>query len=208
MKKIIIVGNGAKNSYDFLTKLCDGSELIIGVDGGAETLINYKIPFQVAIGDFDSISNRDLIRNIRSIEYPRQKDYSDTELALKYAVELKPNEIVLTDMLGGRTDHLLFNISLLAKCLRLGVSCSISEQSEDIYFTNGHFKMQVPRNATISIVPITQKSRVVFTRGFKYNIAHKTLVYGNTLTLSNISVSNTIEVSLARGIVGIFINKL
>jgi len=207
MEQILIVGNGRKSESNFLRKLSKNANFVIGVDGGAETLLNENIRIDLAIGDFDSISNKALLKEIRTIEFPKDKDYSDTELAINYAIKLEPKEIILTNMLGGRTDHLLFNISLLSKCVKKRLRCFIKEEIEEVYATNSKVKIPLPKNSIVSLVPVTQRVRVESTSGLKYALINKTLVYGTTLTLSNISITDYIEVSVGSGTLLVVVNK-
>jgi thiamine pyrophosphokinase len=70
------------------------------------------------VGDLDSIAPDDLAAleaNRVSIEtWPRDKDASDTELAVRAALRHRPGRIVILGALGGpRPDHALANVGLL-----------------------------------------------------------------------------------------------
>ncbi|MDY6062932.1 MAG: thiamine diphosphokinase [Erysipelotrichaceae bacterium] len=91
----------------------------IGVDGGALFLASQKIKMVAAIGDFDSINKNDLaiIKKYtdKIIEYPSVKDYSDSELAIKYATTLNYQHLIVIGGIGKRLDHSLNNLILLDK---------------------------------------------------------------------------------------------
>lgn len=85
--------------------------IVIGVDRGALFAIEEEIDLAVAIGDFDSISDDEvaLIEKFSKLklQYPTDKDDTDTELALLYVKEHYPNSsIYLYNWYGGRIDHL------------------------------------------------------------------------------------------------------
>ena len=94
-------------------------DYIIAADSGIETLENYTkfYPFfkpNVIIGDFDSITNKDILEKYsdKIKTFPQDKDYTDTELAIKeafyYAKKInKKPYITLVGGDGGRIDHLL-----------------------------------------------------------------------------------------------------
>ena len=74
-------------------------EYIIAADSGIDTLENYTklFPFfkpNKIVGDFDSISNKNILQKYPDIvsKFPTDKDYSDTELALKEAFEYAISE--------------------------------------------------------------------------------------------------------------------
>ncbi len=88
----------------------------IGVDKGALTLAKQKIEMTQAIGDFDSVEHEDIAeirKYAKNIEILNPiKDDSDSEHAIKKAIELGYEEIVVYGGLGGRLDHEIVNIRL------------------------------------------------------------------------------------------------
>ncbi len=89
----------------------------IGIDAGAYTCMKQKIPMQFAIGDFDSITSmqkEELAAYTSMIYLSKHKDQTDSEAAIYFALEQGYKEIILFGALGGRIDHTLANIYLLA----------------------------------------------------------------------------------------------
>lgn len=94
-------------------------EYIIAADSGIDTLEHYTklFPFfkpNMIVGDFDSISNNDILEKYSNIvkKFPTDKDYSDTELALQEAFEYakkinKKPFVTLIGGDGGRIDHFI-----------------------------------------------------------------------------------------------------
>ncbi len=66
-------------------------DLIIAADGGVRNSLLYGIQPDIVIGDLDSISEeeKELLSGASThfITYPRDKDQTDLELALDYAVQ-------------------------------------------------------------------------------------------------------------------------
>lgn len=92
--------------------------LVIGVDRGALLALEENIVVDIALGDFDSISEAEMTKIDHHAKqkkaYPSDKNDTDTELALLYALEHTNNaEIYLYNWYGGRIDH-LYSILLLA----------------------------------------------------------------------------------------------
>ena len=94
-KRIAIVGSGTL-SEQFLPDI-KKSGIVIGVDRGAAWLLDHGITPKVAIGDFDSVTKRELARIkklIKHVEvYPADKDFTDMELAVQYALKQKPTDV-------------------------------------------------------------------------------------------------------------------
>ena len=89
----------------------------VGIDRGSLFLIENGLPLELAIGDFDSVSEEEL-SNIKErakkwIQAPAEKDDTDTELALKTVFRKFPEaQVTIFAGFGGRLDHMMSNIFL------------------------------------------------------------------------------------------------
>lgn len=93
------------------------TEKWIGVDIGATRLLKMGITPDVAIGDFDSTPSKEFNRVKQSISdihiFPPAKDFTDTQLGVKNAIELyRPEKITIFGATGGRLDQYLSNLFL------------------------------------------------------------------------------------------------
>ena len=107
---VLICSGGPADELCSLERFLDCDDvLVIGADKGAETLFDRGIIPNVMIGDFDSIdqAKMDILqKQVKEIIYADvEKDETDTDLALNYAVNLAPSKIILTGVSGGRLDH-------------------------------------------------------------------------------------------------------
>ena len=87
----------------------------IGVDRGVEILVKQGITPIYAIGDFDSIENIEILKELKIERLPTRKDVTDTHAALEYALEQGYDEIDIYGVTGGRLDHFLSAMCLLEK---------------------------------------------------------------------------------------------
>ena len=88
----------------------------VGIDHGALTALQSKLPLLCAIGDFDSVTPQEkayIEAHTTIAQLPAHKDETDTEIALFYALEHGYDEIILYGGLGGRMDHTMANMYLL-----------------------------------------------------------------------------------------------
>ena len=204
MKKVLIAGSGRENSNDFYLKISRDFDFIIGVDRGAEVLLDAGVKPDIAIGDFDSVTDLSYIEGsgIRILKFPVEKDKSDTELAIEFALGKGFDVFVMTSMLGRRTDHLLFNISLLVNLYRKGKDCTIIEEHEEIHLLESERKtFHVRSGDIVSLFPIDKIIYGVLTEGLKYELQGKNLVSSSTLSLSNVALKNDVSISVKKGIV-------
>ena len=111
----------------------DGRCLVVAADGGAHGAAQAGIAVDELVGDLDSIAPDRLAAleaSGASIEaWPRDKDASDTELAVRAALRHRPGRIVILGALGGsRLDHALANVGLQAwpSWPRATSSCSMA----------------------------------------------------------------------------------
>jgi len=208
MRRVLIVGAGRENPKAFLKDLSSQADLVIGVDKGAETLFKNGIKFGLAVGDFDSLTDFAVLKDVKKLTYSREKDSSDTELAINYGIKEGFDEFVLTQMIGKRTDHMLFNVSMLVKLLKSKKISCIKEEKEEIYILDSKISLSVLPKATVSLFPVSRRVTGVNTKGLKYPLRNGNLYLGQTLTLSNIAVSREIEITVEKGILLVLIEKI
>lgn len=87
----------------------------IGVDQGVEHLLKQNIQPIVAIGDMDSIKDKSLLNNLKTISYSSIKDDTDTALALDYVIKQGYDEIDMYGVTKKRMDHFMAVLCLLVK---------------------------------------------------------------------------------------------
>lgn len=112
---VVIVSGGQVEGLAELVGQSQQGKKVIGVDRGALRLIDAGLDCHVAIGDFDSISSKELEKINDCVEtviiLPAEKDMTDTEAALDYVVKYYPDaQIKMVGLLGGRLDHLMSNL--------------------------------------------------------------------------------------------------
>jgi thiamine pyrophosphokinase len=98
---------------------CPGPEdLVLAADSGLDLADRFSVNVDYAVGDFDSIKDRSLLDTLETghvITYDRDKEYTDTEIAILKARELGCDELVLIGGGGGRADHLFALFSLFER---------------------------------------------------------------------------------------------
>ncbi|PRT74471.1 thiamine diphosphokinase [Streptococcus anginosus] len=111
MTKIALFAGGTIDSFqmDF--------DLFIGVDRGSLFLIEQGICPDLAIGDFDSVSEEELAlicsQSKEVLQAQPEKDDTDLELAVKVVFARYPQaQVTIFGAFGGRLDHTLANIFL------------------------------------------------------------------------------------------------
>lgn len=170
-------------SKDSFSKLYthDNDEFIIGCDGGCEILNKLDISYHLALGDFDSFDINKVNSNINIMKFKSEKDESDLELAIDYALKLNPEKIEVYNATGKRLDHLYAGLNLL-KSLNNDKIVIIDEFNK-IYLSNSNSfrKSKFKYISFFSIMPNT----TISLKGFKYELDNYDLSINDSLCLSN-----------------------
>ena len=124
-----IISGGKPPAEKLLRDYLDEVDFIIAADKGCECLYNYNIIPDLLIGDFDS-ANKEILNKARLkikevLEFPPEKDYTDTEIALMEAAKRGTEKILLFGATGTRMDHTLGNIGLLLIAKEKGITLEI-----------------------------------------------------------------------------------
>ena len=204
--KTLIVSGGELNK-DFLQAFISNNEMdyIIAVDKGLEILDSINILPNCILGDFDSIKNGILEKynrqDIKIIKLNPEKDFSDTHMALKEAIERKSAEIYILGALGKRMDHAIANIHILREALENNIECKIIDTNNIIkLITIGTEFVHKSKYKYISLFPLTTSVKGISLKGFKYPLTNDMLTIGHSIGVSNELLENIGTISISDGI--------
>lgn len=107
---------GAGEYYNFTPIMPSDDDYIIAVDGGYNYIKQSGMHAGLLIGDFDSVTSANDITDYPGeiMEYPPAKDYTDMQLGISEGMKRGYTSYVLYGASGGRIDHSIANIQLLA----------------------------------------------------------------------------------------------
>lgn len=192
MKKLLLVLGGTLDAL-FLKACYDklGPQLVVAADGALETILEAGIPCDCGLGDFDTVSQEVLAKfkenpKTRLFAFPPEKDETDAELAVQFAVEQKPDVIWIVGATGGRIDHMLGNLELLRMPLQAGIECEIVDQQNRIRLIDRPTVLEKMENwKYVSFLSYTDQTQGITLNGFAYNVTDFTLKKGITRCISN-----------------------
>jgi len=206
MSQIVnIVSGGRIGDRNFFRKKISGMGncLIICCDGGVRHLQQTGIKPDVIIGDMDSIAPANLesysSQNVKMIKYPASKDFTDTELAIDYAINLKPAVVYIWGALGGRLDHTLANVFLLEKTKALSIKAYLIDEYCEVFLLNGDVTFNKSAGQTVSLIALSSQVEGIALRGFLYPLDDGTLRMGESLAVSNIISCDEAKISVCSG---------
>jgi thiamine pyrophosphokinase len=175
----------------------------IAVDGGVRHLRGLNIIPDILIGDLDSIKGQDLEwckeLHVEIHQYPREKDQTDFELALDYAMKKNRDKIVVFGALGGRIDHTLANIGLLSNPYYADKNIKIFSNNEYIYFLRSPTTIKGNNGDIISLIPWGEPVLGVTTTGLKFPLNNEELLPDRSRGISNVMSSNEAIIQFKKG---------
>jgi len=204
--RAIIVANGqirAGERYDHLVR---SDDLIIAADGGAIVAQRLGLKPHIVIGDMDSLSpqlrSQLEARGCRFVDHPARKDETDTELALRYALEQGAAEILLLGATGDRLDHTLANIFLLGMPGLEAVEARIVAGNTEIWLVRGGGEVEIHGHPgdIVTLLPLGQDAIGVQSEGLEWALHDDTLRFGLARGVSNVMTADTAQVTLRTGL--------
>lgn len=200
MKILIISGGsidemwGRKWVADYEPDYC------IAADSGLVMADKLGLTVDLLLGDYDSVDKKifeKYNRNTKTITYPCEKDYTDTHLALKKAIEKikksqdtpkdsTDDEIAIIGATGTRYDHAFTNIFVLDESLEAGIRCAIYDKNNKIYLADKSFEIRKDKQFGdyLSFAPMTPEAGLSLS-GVKYPLDRYTLRQGESICQSN-----------------------
>ena len=190
-----------------------GQNVIAG-DRGLEALYQLKIIPNHVVGDFDSVSPEILEfykkqPKIIFHTYNAEKDNTDTDIALKLAIQMKSSEITILGALGKRMDHAIANIHILKDALGANIPCQILDEHNRIYLVNTEKTLEKDKvyGKYISLIPLTSTVEGLTLKGFKYPLNKYNLPIGTSLGISNEMIEDIAHIEMEKGILIVIESK-
>lgn len=199
-RKIVIVANGQIESLDHISAYFENA-FIISVDGGLNHLDKLRIKPDVLIGDFDSVKPEILrvYEGVQKYVHPTRKDRTDLEIAIDYAIEMNPCEVILLGVTGHRIDHMITNIHLLKRFKNHGILAYVIDFYNTIFYGEGSLEISGCIGDLLSIVPLSESVTGIKTSGLEYPLVNETLYFHESRGVSNVLISEKIRIKTESG---------
>ena len=196
VKRILILAGGAAPNRSELDAAWPGwdkgIDYVIAADAGALLAGPLGLTLDLVVGDGDSLGEPALAEIARTgvaIERsPADKDASDTELALIAAASRGATEVIVLGAFGGRLDHELANIWILAHPALAGRAVMLLDGRQRVRLLSaGEAGLDLaPRvGDLVTLLPFDGPATNVTTSGLRWALTGATLAGGYSLGLSN-----------------------
>jgi thiamine pyrophosphokinase len=206
MKTMVTAAGGQVD--DFIRPYLKQADLLIAADGGAEPLLNLGFVPQVVIGDFDSLSPETAAKlrqeRCKLIRVNREKDETDTELAVRHALDQGADDIILFGALGGRIDHTLANLILLASLAQKGITAKAVTPTLTVYAVTKNLTLKGRTGDLVSVFPFQGAASGVTETGFKYSLTDAHLDPFAVVGISNELAGSQGVIEVKEGVLLVF----
>ena len=205
---ILLFANGVLDDTGWVGPYLARAAAVIAADGGLRHLLPLGHRPDALIGDLDSLPAGVVAEEAagRVIRHPRDKDETDLELALLYAVAQYPgHEVLILGGFGGRLDHMLANILVLAHPRLLGQPIRFVDDRESAWLLAadppGETTIHGAPGDIVSLLPLGGPAHVLATTGLRWPLHNGTLLFGPARGVSNEMTAAVATVRLGTGVV-------
>lgn len=182
-----------------------GDVIVIAADSGLHNADGLGRPVDFVVGDLDSADPARVAAaeaaGARVERHPPDKDATDFELALDVAKREGVQQIVVHGGVGGRLDHFLGNVLVLASPAYAGIRMLAFMGDARIEVARGGESavMLYGTGSLVTLLPVGGPARGIVTEGLQYPLRDETLTPGTTRGVSNVLATNEASVVLADG---------
>nr|MBC7244857.1 thiamine diphosphokinase [Chloroflexota bacterium] len=208
--RAIIVANGRIEEGENYRSLARADDWVIAANGGAMVALQLGLEPRVVVGDLDSLPLEVRIRleehGCQFVGHPARKDETDTELAIRYALEQGADEIVLLAATGDRLDHTLANVFLLGMPRLEGKKAKIIAGHTEVWLLRGGNELEIQGRPgdIVTLLPLGQDAVGIDSSGLEWVLCDDTLRFGPARGVSNVMTAERARVSLRTGLLLVF----
>jgi thiamine pyrophosphokinase len=198
--RVLVITHPTPKDIKNIFKIED-SDYIIAVDQAVLSLYKQRIKIDLAVGDFDSLTNHGILNNLNVIRLNPVKDITDTHQALIEAKKINADSIYLIGGMGGdRIEHFMVHMMFFNEFNDL----KIVDENSVIYMLDKGVH-EIKTNEYVSVFAYPRAT--ISLSGFKYDLNEYLLTSYDPLGISNELVNSKAFVHIIEGRVLIVISK-
>ncbi len=203
MHVVIVAGSNLTGELD--PGSLRAADLLVAVDTGADALARVDVVPGLLVGDLDSIGpgTREGLeaQGVEVVVLPTAKNETDTEAALRMAVERGATDITIFGGLGGpRLDHQVGNLLLLSADWLAGVGVRLVDDLHEVFLAKGDVVFGGRQGDLVSLLPLASKVESVRTEGLAYPLTGEPLFRSATRGVSNAMIGTEARVTHGEGV--------
>ncbi len=218
--RVVIFANGLLPDLESARRILRPGDVLLGADGGARHILALGQQPHLVVGDMDSLPQpaQDQLEaaGVKMVRYSRDKDETDLELAVRHALELGPDSIVIVGALGERLDQTLGNLALMTDARLSDLDVRLDDGLEAAFFCRSQARPEFDRKAEVhgrrgdivSLIPWGGPVTGILTDGLKWPLHRETLQAYQTRGISNELILEHASVQIESGVLLIVHRRL
>jgi thiamine pyrophosphokinase len=203
-EEIVVVVSGGDPPTPGSVVLVPPGAPVIAADRGLDHALALGLEVTVAVGDFDSASPGAVpaaaAAGTRIERHLAEKDATDLELALDAAIDLRPRRILVLASRGGRLDHEISGLLLLASDRYAGAEIDALLGDARVHVVRDRRVLAGGPGELVTLLAVNGAATGVTTEGLVYPLRGETLEAGSSRGVSNVFDSNRACVSVESGV--------
>ena len=196
---------GGKINKSGITEHPRSGDLRIAADAGYKNALELGEGVDLLLGDFDSYTGA-LPEDVETLRVPAEKDFTDTQMAVREALARGAEELVIIGGLSGRLDHTLSNIYLLESLTNSGIYACICDGKNRVRYLKERSSLLIQKSEYkyFGLLPADREIKGVSIDGAKYPLKNAKLTRNDpSFAISNEVTENFAMVSTKKG--GLFV---
>lgn len=177
---------------------------VVAADGGLAVANTLDVTADLVVGDLDSADPAALSAareaGARIERHPVDKDRTDLAIALDAVVRDGPARVTLVGGHGGRLDHLLANVALLAAPAYADLRITALLGPAVVTIVRDAAALTGTPGALVSLLAMHGPARGVTTTGLRFPLSGELLTAGSSRGVSNEFTGTDATVTLADGV--------
>jgi thiamine pyrophosphokinase len=177
---------------------------VVAADSGLEQVHAHGLTAHLLVGDMDSVrteTREQAVQRGTVVErHPTDKDATDLELALGAAKRAGATRMLVVGAGGGRLDHFLANVLLLAAPRWAGIEIHALVGPAHVAVVRDRIALHGAVGSTVSLLPGGGPARGITTAGLRWPLRGEDLGPGSTRGVSNEMTETTATVALRAGV--------
>ena len=178
---------------------------VVAADSGFDHATALGVDVDLVVGDMDSVSADGLARaagrGVAIERFPTDKDYTDTELALRAAVRHGSSSVVVVSCVGDRLDHSIAALMALADPSLTTVEVEAWWGEAHVTVLRGPATRVIGGSIgeTVSLLPVDGPAEGVTAAGVQYPLHNEVLHATASRGVSNVFTEPSLTIAVRHG---------
>ena len=176
-------------------------QLVVAADSGADIALGLGLSVDVVVGDFDSVTPAGAAAAGEQRRFPTDKDATDLALALAEAHDRGAESITVVGGSGGRLDHFLANVAVLASGELASLRVDALMGSARLWVVRRRETIRGSVGDLVALLAHGGPAVGVHTTGLRWALAGETLEASSSRGVSNVFAAAEATVTLDSGVI-------